>query len=186
MSNIAIQGAATGTGVFTLASPATNTDRVLTLPDEAGTVLTSASPTVLPKGLPTFRVQKNAAQYLSISVYNKVVWDNNETWDEGACFDVTNNRFQPSVAGYYQVNTTLEMSYGSGGPSYWKAAFYKNGSEYGIDAIEVGDVVSIAFSEMVYMNGSTDYVEVFVYPNGGGTVGVYPGSAFSAFLARAA
>jgi hypothetical protein len=42
MSNIAIQGAATGTGVFTLASPATNTDRTLTLPDEAGTVLTSA------------------------------------------------------------------------------------------------------------------------------------------------
>ena len=42
MSNIAIQGAATGTGVFTLASPATNTNRTLTLPDEAGTVLTSA------------------------------------------------------------------------------------------------------------------------------------------------
>ena len=38
MSNIAIQGAATGTGVFTLASPATNTDRTLTLPDEAGTI----------------------------------------------------------------------------------------------------------------------------------------------------
>ncbi len=38
MSNIAIKGATTGTGVFTLASPATNTDRVLTLPDEAGTV----------------------------------------------------------------------------------------------------------------------------------------------------
>ena len=43
MSKVAIQGAATGTGVFTLASPATNTDRTLTLPDEAGTVLTSAS-----------------------------------------------------------------------------------------------------------------------------------------------
>jgi hypothetical protein len=43
MSNIAIQGAATGTGVFTLASPATNTDRTLVLPDEAGTVLTSVS-----------------------------------------------------------------------------------------------------------------------------------------------
>ena len=43
MSNIAIQGAATGTGVFTLASPATNTNRTLTLPDEAGTVLTTAS-----------------------------------------------------------------------------------------------------------------------------------------------
>jgi hypothetical protein len=42
MSNIAIKGAATGTGVFTLESPATNTDRTLVLPDEAGTVLTTA------------------------------------------------------------------------------------------------------------------------------------------------
>ena len=38
MSKVAIQGAVTGTGVFTLASPATNTDRTLTLPDEAGTI----------------------------------------------------------------------------------------------------------------------------------------------------
>jgi hypothetical protein len=43
MSNIAIQGAATGTGVFTLASPATNTDRTLTLPDEAGTIALAQS-----------------------------------------------------------------------------------------------------------------------------------------------
>jgi len=38
MSNIAIKGATTGTGVFTLESPATNTDRTLVLPDEAGTM----------------------------------------------------------------------------------------------------------------------------------------------------
>ena len=43
MSNIAIKGATTGTGTFTIESPATNTDRTLTLPDEAGTVLTSAA-----------------------------------------------------------------------------------------------------------------------------------------------
>jgi hypothetical protein len=43
MSKVAIQGAATGTGVFTLASPATNTNRTLTLPDEAGTVLVNGT-----------------------------------------------------------------------------------------------------------------------------------------------
>ena len=43
MSKIAIKGATTGTGVFTLESPATNTDRTLILPDEAGTVLTSVT-----------------------------------------------------------------------------------------------------------------------------------------------
>ena len=43
MSKVAIQGNASGTGTFTIESPATNTDRTLTLPDEAGTVLTSGA-----------------------------------------------------------------------------------------------------------------------------------------------
>jgi len=38
MSNIAIKGAATGSGTFTLEAPATSTNRTLTLPDEAGTI----------------------------------------------------------------------------------------------------------------------------------------------------
>ena len=43
MSKVAIQGNASGTGTFTLAAPNSSTDRTLTLPDEAGTVLTGAS-----------------------------------------------------------------------------------------------------------------------------------------------
>jgi hypothetical protein len=43
MSYVKIEGNASGTGTFTIAAPNTNTDRTLTLPDEAGTVLTSAS-----------------------------------------------------------------------------------------------------------------------------------------------
>jgi len=43
MSKIAVSSDPSGTGTFTIASPATNTDRTLNLPDEAGTVITSAS-----------------------------------------------------------------------------------------------------------------------------------------------
>jgi len=39
VSKIAIKGANTGTGTFTIESPATNTDRTLTLPDDTGTVV---------------------------------------------------------------------------------------------------------------------------------------------------
>ena len=42
MSNIAIKGATTGTGTFTIESPATNTDRTLTLPDKAGEIVAGA------------------------------------------------------------------------------------------------------------------------------------------------
>ena len=44
MSKVQLQGNASGTGVFTIASPNSNTDRTLTLPDNSGTVLTSGNP----------------------------------------------------------------------------------------------------------------------------------------------
>jgi hypothetical protein len=50
MSNIALSGNASGTGTFTLASPNSNTDRTLNLPDNSGTVLTSATTTGFPAG----------------------------------------------------------------------------------------------------------------------------------------
>ena len=50
MSKVVIQGNASGTGNFTIAAPNSNTDRTLTLPDEAGTVITTAG---LPSGLVT-------------------------------------------------------------------------------------------------------------------------------------
>ena len=43
MSKIALNSNASGTGVFTISSPNSDTDRTLTLPDESGTILTSAS-----------------------------------------------------------------------------------------------------------------------------------------------
>ena len=43
MSNIALTPNASGTGVFTIASPNSNTNRTLTLPDNTGTILTSVS-----------------------------------------------------------------------------------------------------------------------------------------------
>jgi len=51
MSRVAISGDASGTGTLTIAAPNTNTDRTLTLPDEAGTIITSGSSTaVFPAG----------------------------------------------------------------------------------------------------------------------------------------
>lgn len=43
MSKVQLQGNVSGTGVFTIASPNSNTDRTLTLPDNSGTILTQNS-----------------------------------------------------------------------------------------------------------------------------------------------
>ena len=47
MSIVKVQGNASGTGIFTVASPNSNTDRTLTLPDSSGTVATAESTLVL-------------------------------------------------------------------------------------------------------------------------------------------
>jgi hypothetical protein len=43
MSKVAIQGDPSGSGTFTIAAPNSNNNRTLNLPDNAGTILTSAS-----------------------------------------------------------------------------------------------------------------------------------------------
>ncbi len=57
MSKISLTPDASGTGTFTIASPGTNTDRTLTLPDAAGTLVAKAgtyiSPSELGSGTPS-------------------------------------------------------------------------------------------------------------------------------------
>jgi hypothetical protein len=43
MSQVKVQGNVSGTGVFTVAAPNSNTDRTLTLPDNTGTLVTNAT-----------------------------------------------------------------------------------------------------------------------------------------------
>lgn len=50
MSKVQLQGNVSGTGVFTIASPNSNTDRTLTLPDSSGTLLNNSSNSNFPTG----------------------------------------------------------------------------------------------------------------------------------------
>jgi hypothetical protein len=66
MSKIALTPSATGTGVFTISSPATSTDRTLTLPDEAGTVLTGSGPINVNASAPNQAVTVDASGNLLV------------------------------------------------------------------------------------------------------------------------
>ena len=50
MSKIALSSNASGTGTFTIASPNSNTDRTLTLPDSSGTIPVLATWTITESG----------------------------------------------------------------------------------------------------------------------------------------
>jgi hypothetical protein len=202
MSNIAIQGAVTGTGVFTLASPATNTNRTLTLPDEAGTVVSTGSTAVVSQAMlatnvagngPAFSAYSTATQNPSPGVQTKVVF--------GAEYYDTNNnfassRFTPTVAGYYQLSASISMAADTNITGA-KIYIYKNGAALNIPMTENTGIsgtgyYTVSTSALVQANGSTDYFEVYGAIDGTGTLRYFFSSdpihatAFTGVLVRGA
>lgn len=176
-----------GTGVFTIAASNTNTDRTLTLPDNTGTILTTATAGIAVNG-PAFSAYAASDQSITNNTFTKVQI-NTETFDTNSCFDsVTNYRFTPTVAGYYQVNGAIK-------PTTDAALFsvlYKNGSilnygSGGFTGLDVGGIRNgSVVSQLVYLNGSTDYVELYVIS--GNNISIKGSSTqtyFSASLVRA-
>lgn len=191
MSLVKVQGNVSGTGVFTVAAPNSNTDRTLTLPDETGTILTNSSTTVIQKGTPAFSAYLASNQNLTASTFTKVTI-NTEDFDTNSCYDnSTNYRFTPNLAGYYQVNASAIFNSSSTNPTNDITLLYKNGSE--IKRVQGASSTSAygnTLSTLVYMNGSTDYLEMYVWFAGGsGTIYVTGGSSstwFSASMVRSA
>ena len=72
MSKIALTPNASGTGVFTIASPATSTNRTLTLPDQSGTVLTGAGPLTVNASAPNQAVTVDASGNVGIGTTSPV------------------------------------------------------------------------------------------------------------------
>jgi hypothetical protein len=111
---------------------------------------------------PAFSAYKSAAQTLSSATFTKITFDLEE-------YDTNNNfassKFTPTVAGYYQVNAAVNN--GTGVQTV--ATIYKNGSEFkaGTNSAAYTAIVSA----IIYMNGSTDYLELYGYFAVGTTTG---------------
>ena len=187
MSKIAIKGATTGTGVFTLESPATNTDRTLILPDEAGTVLTSASD-VAQKGVPAFRAELRTNTAFSTATWTLVPLSTS-VFDTASCFDIGTYKYTPNVAGYYQFISTSRFSGSSLGQVF--TAIMKNstslasGEAVASQGLSMGTASAnptIPASCVIYMNGTTDYVCLLAYAEGNSLNFDYSSAGFCNFL----
>lgn len=191
MSKVALFGNASGTGTFTIASPNGNTDRVLTLPDNTGTILTTATAGVPVNG-PAFSAYFTGTQSVTSNTITKATV-NTEVFDTNSNYDPTTNyRFTPTVAGYYQVSFAAEGVANAGTCQAVNAVPYKNGNivngltfAYGAylypTAVNGG---SSTGTVLVYMNGSTDFLELYLKVIG--TSPAVSSAYFSAFLARSA
>lgn len=137
-----------------------------------GTVLTadSAETTGLKWATPTsasgpaFSVTRiTSNQSLTQNTYTKLQW-NSEDFDTANAFDSTTNyRFTPLTAGYYQINVIawIDQNNATFATSY--LGLYKNGSIYKTLSGLKLENYNNGGSAVVYLNGSTDYLEVFGY-----------------------
>ena len=121
---------------------------------------------------PAFRAYLSANQTVTNATNTKVTL-NTEVFDTANCFNTTTNRFTPNVAGYYQFNVTLGASAATT-LEYNYIQIYKNGV---FDSISIyGPYSGVAnygaLSTLIYMNGTTDYVELYVQLSGTGTLQV--------------
>ena len=132
---------------------------------------------------PAFSASQTAGQSLSAATWTKVQFSV-ENFDTASCYDTSNYRFTPNVAGYYQVNAVIETNASSSGA----AAIYKNGSVFRRAYASNPGVGATSFvAALVYLNGSTDYVEAYVRTNN--ATSLYTSAEdyeFSASMVRAA
>lgn len=135
---------------------------------------------------PAFYATASAATSVASSTYVKIGF-NTITFDTASCFDTTNNRFVPNVAGYYQVNAGIQYNGTSTTSGFALVSLAKNGSVYagGQNLITAIQYAIPSTSGLVYLNGTTDYVEVFGYQSQGSTQ-TMSGQFFQAALIRSA
>lgn len=148
---IAISGDTTGDLAFQTKA-GVNT---ITVPNVTGTMMVNG---------PAFSAYLNSSQTVSTATWTKVQF-NLEEFDTNNCYDTTTFRFTPTVAGYYQFSGSVGvLTTQTGIALFW----YKNGSQFK-QTQNTGNASTstTAGSCLIYCNGTTDYVELYVYLNSG-------------------
>lgn len=197
----------TGGGSVTLDTPSTASTFTLTVPAITGTaVVTGSTGTVstamitdgsvtqakLSTGVagngPAFSAYQAGNQAVSNNTNTKISI-NTENFDTANYFDTSTYRYTPQIAGYYYFYGLVSGG-GSVNTQLVEAVVYKNGSQntngiyvYAPTYVYAG--ASSNTSAFLYMNGTTDYVELYGRVAGSGTLSIANGSFFGA-LVRAA
>lgn len=159
----------------------------------AAGITTFASQPVVP--VPAFRARAGTSQSVTndtATLINLTV----EDFDTHSWFDnVTDYKFNPQTAGYYFLRGFLWSSANS--QSGAAVYLYKNGATYDFNitrGILTNVGIGVQVTSTVYMNGSTDYVQLYGLVSGTNThtfqvnagLETWATSKFEGFLVRAA
>lgn len=150
-----------GTDASTTLAVASTAGYVLTVDSAEATGLKWAAAAT--SSGPAFRAYSSSTQNVNGSTWTEITFGS-ETFDTDNCF--ASSRFTPNKAGYYLINAKLYAYQSSSQKAY--GAVYKNGSSL----FDLGGSVPddqnwkelyASGSDIVYMNGTTDYVSVYGY-----------------------
>jgi hypothetical protein len=131
---------------------------------------------------PAFSAYATTAQTLASNVFTKILFDTER-------FDTNNNfassRFTPTVAGYYFISASVGVGATTTGANM---TLFKNGVEYQEMLALAGNVNAVCGNTpLVFCNGTTDYLEIFVrFVTGQNTFGNLVYTYFSGAMVRAA
>ena len=181
-------------GSVTLDPASTASDFTHTLPAVSGTVVTTGSSAVVTQGMLASGVAGNGPAFSAFLGVNQSIPNNaatklnlnTETFDTNNCFDTTLFRFTPNVAGYYFIAGATRIASGT----FVSALIYKNGSlaKYGIVGAPVNSPYGVNVSGLIFMNGTTDFIELFTIQASGSAQNAQSGADVTymdGFLARA-
>jgi hypothetical protein len=124
---------------------------------------------------PAFSAYGSATQSILNNTATKLTLDV-ETFDTNSNF--ASSRFTPTISGYYQING-CSGSFGTTGLVF--VSIFKNNGEYKrgaqVPLNTSGSLSSVA--DVIYFNGTTDYVELFITQLSGTTQNITNGSALT-------
>jgi len=99
------------------------------------------------------------------ATYTKIALNSTRYNIGGGSLDTSNYRFTPSVAGYYSVSASIDLTPDGSQTGNFIVNIRKNGTTMAyVDAYrgQTGRH-SACITTVIYMNGSSDYVELFCY-----------------------
>ena len=103
-------------------------------------------------------------------------------FDPNSYYNATTGRYQPTIAGYYQFNAYSINNTGVANQTLY-ASFYKNGVQQSVNAgANSAARGGVSISDIIYLNGTTDYVEVGFNVDAGSYNAFTPTLGFSGSL----
>lgn len=118
---------------------------------------------------PAFRAYASSAtQTIASGTQTRVLFQTEQYDTEG---NYASSRFTPSVAGYYQFNSSVRIA-GPSGTGERMLVLYKNGAEYARGTNDQGTEIGATFYTMsvsadAFANGTGDYFEIYIQQGSG-------------------